>query len=65
MRSREEVARYVENQFDAYGGYICPLEKADCWHYGKQEVRDLLDYIYGGPPQSREQEVQGKRLRNR
>jgi hypothetical protein len=65
-KPREQVARFVEMQFEAYGGgYRCPLEKGRQWHYGKQDVRALLDFIYDGPPQSPEQEVVGKNLRNR
>ena len=27
------------------------------WHMGKCEVRELLDFIYGGPPQHKNEEV--------
>jgi hypothetical protein len=65
MKTREETARFVEQQFEVYGrNYECPLEKGGQWHYGKQDVRALLDFIYGGPPDGKEQEVQGKNLRN-
>ena len=64
MKTREEAARFVEQQFDGYGDYECPLEKGRAWHYGKQDVRALMDFIYGGPPNGKDQEVQGKTLRN-
>lgn len=65
MKTREEVARFVEDQFEVYGStYNCPLNKGYQWHYGKQDVRALVDFIYGGPPASKEQEIQGKNLRN-
>lgn len=64
MKTREETARYVEHQFDAYSDYECPLAKPHCHHYGKQDVRALLDFIYEGPPDSKPQEVRGKNLRN-
>ena len=65
MKTREETARFVEQQFEAYGGpYKCPLNKARQWHYGKQDVRALLDFIYGGSPTSDDQSVHGKSLRN-
>jgi hypothetical protein len=31
--------------------------KARANHYGKQELRELLDFIYGGPPQSDDERV--------
>ena len=65
MKTREETARFVEQQFKVYGSdYKCPLEKSRKWHYGKQDVRALLDFIYDGPPDGKEQDVQGKNLRN-
>lgn len=64
MKTREEVARFVEAQFDWMSGYECKLNKGGCHHYGKQEVRELMDFIYGSEPQTDEQKVNGKRLRN-
>ena len=65
MKTREETARFVEQQFEVYGGnYECPLEKGGQWHYGKQDVRALLDFSYGGPPKSEKHQVRGKALRN-
>lgn len=64
MKTREEAARFVEAQFDWTSDYECKLEKGGCHHYGKQEVRELMDFIYGGEPASDEQNVNGKRLRN-
>ncbi len=57
MKTREEVARFVEQQFDARSGYSCKLEKGYCHHYGRQEVRELMDFIYGGEPASGDQKV--------
>lgn len=58
MMTREEAARFAERQFaDAYD---CPLEKGRQWHYGKQDVRALLDFIYGGPPENEAQQLKGK-----
>jgi len=64
MKTREEVARYVERQFDDYGDYECQLEKGGHHHYGRQEVRELMDFIFGGEPQTPSQKVNGKQLRN-
>jgi hypothetical protein len=56
MRTREEVARFIEAQFDAFGdGTIRPKNRK--WHYGKQEVRDLFDFIYDGAPTTKSDEV--------
>lgn len=64
MKTREEVARFVEQQFEAYGStYECPLDKPHAWHYGKQDVRALLDFIYEGYPHG-DEFVRGKSLRN-
>lgn len=64
LKTREEVARFVEHQFDDYGSYGCKLNKARRHHYGKQEVRELMDFIYGGEPLSAEQQINGKKPRN-
>lgn len=29
----------------------------NAWHFGKVELRVLFDFIYGGPPQSKEEEI--------
>lgn len=47
MRTREEAARFVEQQF---GDYICPRQKPFHFHIGMQEIRELMDFIYEGPP---------------
>ena len=47
-KSREEAARFVEKQFKS--NYKCTLTKGSVWHYGKQEVRELMDYIYESKP---------------
>ena len=64
MKTREEVARFVEQQFDLWGNYECKLNKGGCHHYGKQEVRELMDFIFCGEPATDEQKVNGKQLRN-
>lgn len=47
MKTREEAARYIETQFS-----VGPIsrEKNGAVHYGYQEVRELMDFIYGGEP---------------
>ena len=49
MKPREEVARFIEKQMhDAY--YKCSRSKPNTHHYGLQELRELMDFIYGGTP---------------
>ena len=64
-KTREETARFVEQQFSYSSTYECQLEKGRHWHYGKQDVRALLDFIYDGEPATPDEHVQGKNLRNR
>lgn len=53
VKTRAEVADFLDKQ------ELTEREKPR-WHYGKQELRDLLDFIYGGPPASEDEEL--KRL---
>lgn len=48
LPTREEVVKFIERQL--HYSYKCPREKGIQFHYGKQELRELLDFIYGGPP---------------
>ena len=57
IKTREETARFVEQQFDV--NYKCKLNKGDCQGYGRQDVRELMDFIYGGEPTTDEQQVNG------
>ena len=52
--TRAEIARFIEEQLD---GNSPPEEKEDCWHYGKCELRDLLDFIFEAPPMSDEEKL--------
>lgn len=53
-KTREEVARFIEQQFSEGG---CSREKDGSRHYGYQEAHELMDFIYGEPPQTPEQNV--------
>lgn len=48
------MARFIEKQlgFD----YVRPREKM-AWHYGLQELRELLDFIYGDKPTCEDEEL--------
>jgi hypothetical protein len=48
MKPREEVARFIEKQME--GRYKCSREKNYAHHYGLQELRELMDFIYGAEP---------------
>lgn len=54
MKTREEVARFIEQQF--HYKYQCTLPKYAIG-YGRQEIRELMDFIYGEEPQSEEQQI--------
>lgn len=60
MKSRKEVARFIEEQLDFDSGYGTERYKDDRWHYGFQELRDLLDYVYEGVPKNQEEELHNK-----
>jgi hypothetical protein len=55
MKTREEVARFVEKQMGS--NYICSRNKNYADHYGLQELRELMDFIYGEEPQNEEQKI--------
>lgn len=48
MKQREDVARFIEAQMG--GDHVCKRDKAGCQHYGWQDLRELLDFIYGSEP---------------
>jgi hypothetical protein len=56
MKTREEVARFVEQQF--HHKHQCTLPKYAIG-YGRQEIRELMDFIYGEKPQNEEQNIRG------
>ncbi len=43
--TREQALAFAEKQFDEETGLM--NKEGGCWHYGKQEVQQLLDHIYG------------------
>lgn len=54
MKTREEAVERVHEGLDH--GLL--LEKAT-WHYGRVELRDLMDFIYGEKPQNDRQKIRG------
>ena len=57
MKPREEVARFIEKQMHD-STYECSRPKPHTHHYGLQELRELMDFIYGGEP------TEAERVRN-
>ena len=60
MKTREEVARFVEHQFNS--DCACKLNKGSepafsSWHYGRQDVRELLDFIFEGEPTTDQEKI--------
>ena len=51
---RRDVVTFARKQLDSDK---CSRPKGHKQHYGKQELRELLDMIYGGPPKTEEEEL--------
>lgn len=53
MKSREEVVKLIKLQLnDLNSERTGAREKGSKAHYGKQELRELLDFIYGSTPEN-------------
>jgi hypothetical protein len=60
MRPRDEAVAFIEEQLAKDGKHDWPVRDNDYthggqvpqWHYGKIELRRLMDFIYGQEPQS-------------
>ena len=50
VRSREEVARFIERQFAIPHRIEVEGRRGPKYKYGVVDLRDLLDFIFGGPP---------------
>ena len=55
LKDRNTVARFIEKQMDY--NHECSREKGEQTHYGWQELRDLMDFIYNSKPKHKEQEL--------
>ena len=53
MKTREETARFLENLIDADDIEV----KKQKWHFGKVELRQLMDFIYEEPPRNEAENV--------
>ena len=45
--SREEAEDFAERQLDFKTPYSKKPKAGGQWHYGRAEIRELLDHIYG------------------
>ena len=54
MRTREEVVTYIRAGNKNWTRY---LEKGGCSHFGLQELRMIMDYIYEEAPQNEAEEL--------
>ena len=54
MLGREKAVELIQNQFD----FQYETEQKAAWHYGKMELRALLDAIYGGPPANQTEKLE-------
>lgn len=55
MKTRKEAVAFVKNQLSP--SYKNVLPKPHTHHYGRQELRELLDFLFDGPPQTDEQKL--------
>ncbi len=53
MKTRKEVAKFINDGVPE--GEV--REKDTCWHYGMQEIRELMDFIYEGKPESDDENI--------
>lgn len=61
MKTRKEAVELIKKQFTEGRPedktFFGKRPKGNQFHYGRQELRDLLDYIYGGPPSNESEEI--------
>lgn len=54
-KTREEAVRHLNRILD--GDPKVFTKKGNCHHWGTQELRCFLDYLYDGPPKSKSEEL--------
>ena len=59
MKTREEVSQFIAQQMHVR--YECSREKGEQYHYGLQELRELMDFIYDGTPTTDSEMLKGKK----
>ena len=59
IKTRQEIVVFIESQFSVSGeSRPSAPEKGQQHHYGKQELRELMDFIFGGAPKTKDEEIQ-------
>lgn len=58
MKTREEAARFIEKQLGTR--HICKFNKGSQCHYGLQELRELMDFIYESDKPEKEELINGR-----
>jgi hypothetical protein len=48
MADRKEVANRINDFFEKGGGF--KKDDKSMWHIGLVELRQIMDLVYGGPP---------------
>lgn len=54
VRSRVDVVALINTQLE---GLTTASRSKTASHYGKVELRELLDFVYGGPPRSKREKL--------
>lgn len=52
MKTREEAAKFINKQLSENMTDEAWEAKDHCTHYGRYELRSLMDYIFEGKPSS-------------
>lgn len=55
-KTRAEVAAFVSQQMEEQPDELYRRKRSKS-HYGKQELKDLLDFLYDGPPKTEEEKL--------
>ena len=56
--TRQEVVSFIQDQFERRQEYY--PRKDNRWHYGLVELKELLDFIYGGAPKNEKEAINVK-----
>lgn len=57
MKTRKEVAAFINKDLGVDKNRAIMKEKGGRWHYGKVELRNLMDFIYSGTPKGKDEEI--------
>lgn len=54
IKSRKESVNLIRKRLD---GIEMPKKEGGAHHYGRQELRELMDFIYGGKPKNYDEKL--------